>query len=198
MKIHSPVKGYTDRTEIGPYVLEFVDGVADYDEDKHGALNDGVKAYLRDQGYGLGSKAAIEPDAAPEPPDPREVGTQKVGTPVRDGAVDPRPGDFLGPTNAGEANPHGSQVVNPEIHASEGVRPVKPGDVHVGDPDAQDAAEKAHTEASTDGTPVADGSVQPAGNGSLEDWQEYARSKGATDADLDGKGRNDLRDTYGS
>lgn len=37
----------------------------------------------------------------------------------------------------------------------------------------------------------------PAGNASLEAWQEYARSKGASDDDLDGKGRDDLRDAYG-
>lgn len=38
---------------------------------------------------------------------------------------------------------------------------------------------------------------QPAGNASLEDWQEFARSEGATDADLDGMNRNALRDQYG-
>lgn len=41
------------------------------------------------------------------------------------------------------------------------------------------------------------GSEQPAGNASLEEWQEFARTQGATDADLDGKSRNDLRDQYG-
>ena len=39
--------------------------------------------------------------------------------------------------------------------------------------------------------------VQPAGNASLEDWQDYARSQGASDEDLDGVSRNDLRDAYG-
>lgn len=33
----------------------------------------------------------------------------------------------------------------------------------------------------------------PAGNASLEAWQEYARSQGLTDADLEGKSRDDLR-----
>jgi len=37
---------------------------------------------------------------------------------------------------------------------------------------------------------------QPAGNASLEAWQEYARSQGLTDADLDGKGRDDLREQF--
>jgi hypothetical protein len=40
------------------------------------------------------------------------------------------------------------------------------------------------------------GDRSPGGNGSLEQWQEYARSLGATDADLEGKTRNDLRDAY--
>jgi hypothetical protein len=30
---------------------------------------------------------------------------------IRDAAVDPRPEDFLPPTNAGQANPHGPEVV---------------------------------------------------------------------------------------
>ncbi len=49
----------------------------------------------------------------PEPPDPRFVETTTHrGTPTRDGAVDPRAHDFMGPTNAGKANPHGPLVVN--------------------------------------------------------------------------------------
>lgn len=33
----------------------------------------------------------------------------------------------------------------------------------------------------------------PKGNASLEDWQDYARSKGFGDADLEGRTRDDLR-----
>lgn len=33
----------------------------------------------------------------------------------------------------------------------------------------------------------------PKGNASLEDWQEYARGKGFTDDDLDGRSRDELR-----
>lgn len=40
------------------------------------------------------------------------------------------------------------------------------------------------------------GEAAPAGNGSLEDWQKYARTQGATDADLDGQSRDDLRKKY--
>lgn len=61
------------------------------------------------------------------PLDPREDHNVHYGTRLRDGAVDPRPGDFLGPTNAGAegdlGNPHGPHVVNPEIHGSAGIRP---------------------------------------------------------------------------
>jgi hypothetical protein len=37
---------------------------------------------------------------------------------------------------------------------------------------------------------------EPAGNASLEAWQEFARSKGATDEDLADKSRDQLRDLY--
>ena len=144
-KINSPVEGFKG-TVAG---VEFDKGVGETD-------NDNALAYFRRKGYGIsGSKpTGTSPTEAPEPADPREVSDQRVGTPIRDAAVDPQPGDFLAPTNAGDANPHGPDVVNPELHASQGVRPVKGGDVHVDDTDAQDADESAHAEAATDGTPV--------------------------------------------
>lgn len=37
---------------------------------------------------------------------------------------------------------------------------------------------------------------KPAGNAGLEEWTAYARSKGATDDDLKGLSRNDVRDLY--
>jgi len=39
---------------------------------------------------------------------------------------------------------------------------------------------------------------EPAGNATLEAWQAYARSKGATDEELAGVSRDDLRTTYSS
>ena len=79
--------------------------------------------------------------------DPREVGEVFDGTTLRDAAVDPRPTDFLPPTNAGlegeAGNPHGPNVVSPEIHAVEGNRPVLAGLVS-SDPAVQEAAETAH------------------------------------------------------
>lgn len=63
--------------------------------------------------------------------DPRNLATQQLGTKLRDAAVDPLPGDFLGPVNAGvegpEGNPHGPNVVNPEIHGLEENRGIVPG-----------------------------------------------------------------------
>jgi hypothetical protein len=45
--------------------------------------------------------------------------------------------------------------------------------------------------------PVVGGDVgKPAGNAGLDDWTAYARSQGATDADLEGLSRNDVRDLY--
>lgn len=80
--------------------------------------------------------------------DPRTIqNPTRVGTPLRDAAVDPAEGDFLPPVNAGlegeEGNPHGPNVYAPGIHAEQGVRPVLDGAVS---PDAavQSAAESAH------------------------------------------------------
>lgn len=77
------------------------------------------------------------------PIDPRTLEDEQVGTKLRDGAVDPKVGDFLGPSNAGEDNPHGPTVVNPEIHAHQGVRPVRPGEVS-DDAEAQSTDETEH------------------------------------------------------
>lgn len=77
------------------------------------------------------------------PIDPRTLEDEQVGTKLRDGAVDPKAGDFLGPSNAGEDNPHGPTVVNPGLHALQDVRPVRPGEVS-DDAEVQDEAETAH------------------------------------------------------
>lgn len=66
--------------------------------------------------------------------DPRNIENPTlVGTPLRDAAVDPEPGDFLPPVNAGlegeEGNPHGPNVYAPGIHGEQGIRPVRPGAV---------------------------------------------------------------------
>lgn len=81
--------------------------------------------------------------------DPRTLTDTQVGTKLRDAAVDPRPSDFLPPTNAGATgelgNPHGPHVVSPGIHGLQDVRPINPGPVS-SDPDVQEASETDHLE----------------------------------------------------
>lgn len=45
--------------------------------------------------------------------------TIKGGTPLHDAAVDPRPGDFLPPINAGLEDPHGPLVRSIEVGTAE-------------------------------------------------------------------------------
>lgn len=51
----------------------------------------------------------------------------KLGSPLRDAAVDPQPGDHLAPANAGAegqlGNPHGPSVVNPGLPREQGPHP---------------------------------------------------------------------------
>ena len=123
-------------------------------------------------------------------PDPRKVKGKLIGTPLRDAAVDPKQGDFLAPTNAGEANPHGPDVVNPEIHASQGLRPVRPGDVP--EADTQDGNEKDHTVELQAGKTA----EQPAGNASRSDWFDYAVAQGHQPGSLEDFTRDEIRDLF--
>lgn len=183
MKIKSPAPHYTAKDAYGATVLEFKDGVAEVDE-----LPPAIRQYLQGAGYGI--DAAPETPEPAEIPDPRDLSEVQLGTALRDAAVDPREGDFLAPTNAGKANPHGPEVVSPEIHASEGVRPVKGGDVHVGDAGKQDAAETAHAATETfEAKP-------PAGNASTEAWHAYALTQGFTEEGLEGRTRDELRELF--
>ncbi|MCZ7376542.1 hypothetical protein [Micromonospora sp. WMMC250] len=116
-RIEAPNKEYDGR--IGDVV--FKDGVAE--------TNDrAVIQYCQGAGYEV-SGEVLNPLEASEVPDPREVGEEVSGTRLRDAAVDPREGDFLPPTNAGQANPHGPEVVAPGIHAVAGPGPIVPGPV---------------------------------------------------------------------
>lgn len=185
MKVYAPNEGFNG-TVAG---VQFSDGVASTDDD----TSPGALAYFRRHGYGLGSKPA--PVEAPELADPRDVTDTQVGTALRDAAVDPSDDDFLAPTNAGKANPHGPEVVSPEIHASQGIRPVKGGDVHVDEPQEQDSEEKAHAEeVLEEGAQVAATVERPAGNGSREEWAAYAETQGVDVTD--DMSRNDIRDQF--
>lgn len=123
---------------VGVGGLVFEDGVAYTDDDA-------ILNYCRDAGYGVGDSKPVRLDV-PEAPDPRELEDSVVGTRLRDAAVDPQPGDFLVPTNAGKENPHGPKVVAPQIHASEN-QVVRPGQVYVDDVAEQDKAETGQADA---------------------------------------------------
>jgi hypothetical protein len=112
-RITTPVPGYSGQ---GPGNLHFNNGVAETD-------NEAIIAYCRSAGYGIDGEPP-EPEK-PEVPDPREVTTTVVGAPARDAAVDPRPGDFRAPVNAGEANPHGPEVYAPGLPGG-GLQPTAP------------------------------------------------------------------------
>ena len=192
MKINAPAKDYTATDHYGELKLEFKNGTAEVDK-----LPPGVRQYLLGAGYGIDEESTVA--ETPAPADPRDATHDQLGTPLRDAAVDPKPGDFLPPTNAGkpgeEGNPHGPNVVSPEIHASQGVRPVKAGEVHVDDTDKQEASEQAHTEQATSGEPVT-GVEAPAGNASTEAWHEYALTQGKTSEELEGLGQRQIRDLF--
>ena len=160
MKIQSPAEGYTATDRYGDVVLEFKDGVAEYDGD----LPPGIRQYLAGAGYGLGSSKPTQPEPV-EVPDPRDYeGDTVVGTKLRDAAVDPQPEDFLAPINAGEKNPHGPEVVSPEIHAS-GPAGIRPGNVFVEDTEKQEKREKAYAEARLiDQTPAGEAVVAEIGD----------------------------------
>ena len=128
-KIEAPNKGYNGS---GPGGAVFVDGVAETDDEA--ALN-----YYRSAGYTVSGKVET-PAESTEQPDPRDYEDEAIGTRLRDAAVDPRPEDFLAPVNAGDANPHGPEVVSPEIHAS-GPAGILPGNAFV-----EDAAEQEKRE----------------------------------------------------
>jgi hypothetical protein len=183
-KITAPVKTEgRQETYFGSQLVVFQDGEAEVDFE----INDGLKAYLRSTGYGIGSTKAKAPDTDVVIADPRDYDSPaQVGTDLRDAAVDPRDSDFLAPTNAGQANPHGGEVVAPGIHAI-GPGPIVPGTV--GSPGYQEAKEVDTAEAVlVDGEPVP--KVTAALNGIAR--AEYALTKAEGKAkglaqELDGK-----------
>lgn len=183
-------------------------------------------AYFRRKGYTVDGETTTPP--TPEPPDPRLIGNdgdgiEPVGTKLRDAAVDPKPGDFMPPTNAGVANPHGPDVVAPGIHAAP-PSPITPGPVS-SDPKVQeavetavadavlaqgapvgavvDAAAAANTEGLTVGdiTPTDDGDVvaevaKPAKSAKVAEWRAYAVAQGMTEEEADQLTKDELIDAY--
>jgi hypothetical protein len=201
MRITAPNEHYSG---TGPGGVVFTDGVAELDPKRpeHRA----ALAYFKDRGYGIDGDEATQPEGAPVQPDSREVGGEHaVGERLRDAAVDPRESDFLVPTNAGEADPHGPLVVAPGVHASE-TGPIHPGDVHVDDPQVQEAQETALAEAVfVEGKDVTEATRAAAGNDEAHvpnqsapkaDWVEYAVSQGASREEAESMTKADLVETY--
>ncbi|MCY1141377.1 hypothetical protein OWR29_25545 [Actinoplanes sp. Pm04-4] len=179
----------------------FTDGVAETD-------NKAVIAYCRGAGYEVDG-ATDNPAALPRWEGDSSKTHEQVGTPLRDAAVDPKPGDFLPPVNAGQADPHSPDVVSPEIHASPGPTPIVPGPVS-DDPEVQGEREtegarlalleQLPAQEVTD--QLADNGKQvepPAGNASADEWRAYAvEHRGATEDEVAGMKRDDLREKYGN
>ncbi|WP_228974955.1 hypothetical protein [Streptomyces sp. DH12] len=195
--IHSPVKGYTGP---GPAGLAFKDGRAETD-------NPMIIRYAKKAGYGIDEPA--EPPKEPEPADPREHSEpEQIGTRLRDAAVDPRPEDYLPPTNAGEANPHGPLVVAPEIHGA-GPKPIHPGPVTPGDPAAQEQRETALARAvlvDNEDVPdvvaaAAEANPQPeeppAKSAAKSTWVEWAVLRGASREAAEDATKTQLIEQYG-
>lgn len=213
MKITSPVAGYKG---TGPGGLVFDKGVAQADE-----LSPAVRRYLERHGYGIDgpARAPVEPVQ----PDSRDIhaADSAVGSRLRDAAVNPRADDFLPPTNAGKADPHGPEVAAPGLHAVPPA-PIVPGPVIDDDPDQKDQ-ERRETEAAqevlVEGTDVGeaiphnDGAVGPlglsdpgsastvagnlpAGNANHGTWVDYAVGRGMTRDEAEKLSRNELRDRY--
>ena len=211
-KIYAPSSAYSGTYTWGDgTVTEFHDGVAEVDD-----LSPAVRGYLASNGYGIGKPAPTPADDPVVPPDPRDGLTDQVGSRLRDAAVDPHEDDFLPPINAGkegpEGNPHGPNVVSPEIHGSVG-QAIAPGPVPA-DAGEQQAKESELAERTRiEGEPVPQvvqdmGEVpaathtpdpdEPKGNASRDDWAAYAKSQGATDDQLANMSRDDIRGRYGS
>lgn len=145
-----------------------------------GATDDAAAlAYFANAGYGIGEYKG--PPTEQVLVDARDVSQPiPLGSRLRDAAVDPMPQDFLPPTNAGQADPHGPEVVSPQIHGSE-TGPIVAGDVHVDDVDIQEAKETAADEATfVDGSEVnaVAATDRPSASASKAEWVEFAVGQG--------------------
>lgn len=177
VEVFTPVADYTG--EVAGVVFEQGRGEVERDSAAY--------RYFRQQGYGIGRRTDLP--AVPEPVDPRTLGTNgdgiaHIGTRLRDAAVDPQPGDFLVPTNAGAANPHGPLVAAPGIHAAPPA-PIVPGAVSK-DPAEQDRRETevaqrvlvegqdVRAATANSASAVASGPQRPPQSAVKADWVAYA------------------------
>jgi hypothetical protein len=136
-KVYAPVRDFSGPGAGG---VIFKDGVAEI-------TSEPLLSYFRAAGFGIDRPAPLPGvDEHLRNADARDYAAPiMVGTPLRDAAVDPHPDDFLAPTNAGEADPHGPLVVAPGIHAV-GPKPIAAGPVP-GETKAQDIRETALAQA---------------------------------------------------
>jgi hypothetical protein len=166
-RIETPDPKYTGP---GPGGIHFQDGVAETD-------NHAVISYCQGAGYKVdGQTYTDEPPAARTTtvPDPRFVQDVGPAAPLRDAAVDPRPGD-VPPSNAGVANPHGPLVVAPGI----GAPPV------MANPDGDGVVPA--TEAETQ---------RPSRRASKAEWVAFAVSQGTPEEEAERATRDELAERY--
>jgi hypothetical protein len=168
-RIETPDPTYTGP---GPGGIHFQDGVAETD-------SNAVISYCQGAGYTVDGETMTDPPpAARVTPvaDPRFVRDVGDTSPLRDAAVDPRPGD-VPPTNAGLANPHGPEVVAPGLGAPPVVAaPNGDGLVPVTEVEPQDNP--------------------PPRKASKSDWKAYAIAQGMSEEDADRATRDELADRF--
>lgn len=186
--------------------VQFRDGVAETE-------NQGVIQYCRGAGYEVnGTTDNPEALPAPAPVDSSRTGVQ-IGSNLRDAAVDPQAVDFLPPVNAGQADPHGPEVIAPGLHAV-GPGPIVPGPVadvpQVQQDIESDAAQRVLVDqelvpevtadlAKANTADDQDQPEAPAGNASTEAWATWVLDT-HPDADAEqvrGMKRDELREQYG-
>ncbi|TXS35361.1 hypothetical protein EAO77_36920 [Streptomyces sp. t39] len=156
----------------------FSDGAAETD-------NESVIAYCRGAGYGIDEEPPAPP--APSVPDPRDVTTTVVGGPLRDAAVEPKPGDFRPPVGAGDGNPHGPDVYAPGLPGG-GLQPTAPPDpVDDGTGEVPTIDEPAEVK-------------RPPQAATVGEWRDYAKTQvedEAVHAEIDRATKAELIKTYG-
>ena len=183
--------------------VAFSKGVGEMDSDDKLA-----RSFFERHGYGIGKKvetttsreralqAHAEATTGPHHP---------AASRLRDASVNPEKRDFLPPTNAGEADPHGPMVVSPEIH-HDGPKGLKPGDVHVDDTDRQAADEtELARRVLVEGEPKTEAALEvvgapteaPAKSASQKAWAAWAISQGADAAEAEAATRKELIERYG-
>lgn len=155
-----------------------------------------IVGYARRHGLEIVDDRLVVPEPGDvERPDTRDVTETKVGTPLRDAAVDPRPADFLPPINAGQADPHGPDVVAPHVHGAADRR-ITPGPVHVDNPAAQEISETAAAAEQHD-LDAPERPERPAKSANKPEWVAYAISQGADPDEAGAATKDQLVEIYG-